>query len=570
MARSTRHILVAIGLVAIVYLATLATLPRDGFWVVDNANKFLQVENILQNPRGDFSIRWPGQALDPTYEYNPMPWKFSFVKDGKLFSLYSPIFAWISAWPFRWLGVFGLHVLPLASSPLMLAGLVSLAGALSERKHTGVYAVLIGGLCTPVWFYSVVFWEHTLTLCLSVWALWFCLRFLSARSRRSLVIGTALAALSAYFREDQYLFCIALASAVAVAARPARFKTLAMAGLIMLVTWIPLWCFQHATLGTALGYHISAGISQETGGGPLSLSVILRYLRPRPTVVYNLFFASYFNVPISLLVAAPFVLLFLLRPSLQSRAFNVAMPLAGLLASVASVVVLAGYLGNPIPLVWLLKSNGLYAAAPVILLSCFSSRQPESAERNTRWLWAIGLGYAVLYSLAAPVTCSIGVHWGNRYLLLLYPLLSVLAAVNVAEWFSAADRNRFWRHGLIVLCLILSVLTQIYSADLLRRKLDYSARLNHEVGSRPESVIITDAWWAPQEMYSVFNDKMIFYINQPRMWPPLREKLKEAGFQQVLLVTQRQDLSTNAVSAVVNDSGLDYFSVGLIPLSLSQ
>ena len=97
MSRSTRHILAAIGLVAVVYLVTLAALPRNGFWVVDNANKFLQVENILQNPRGDFSIRWPGQALDPTYTYNPLPMNFSFIRDGKLLSQYSPVFAWVSA-----------------------------------------------------------------------------------------------------------------------------------------------------------------------------------------------------------------------------------------------------------------------------------------------------------------------------------------------------------------------------------------------------------------------------------------------------------------------------------------
>ena len=152
---------------------------------------------------------------------------------------------------------------------------------------------------------------------------------------------------------------------------------------------------------------------------------------------------------------------------------------------------------------------------------------------------------------------------------MLYPFLSVLAAVNLAEWFSTADRKNLWRHGLIVLFLALSFLTQVYAVELLRRKMDYSARLNQEVRSRPEPVVVADAWWAPQEMYSVFNDKMLFYVNRPEMWPPLRQKLREAGVRQVLLVTPREDRDENVASTFVDDNGLGYFSVRLIPLTLS-
>ena len=570
MARSTRHILAAIGLVAAVYLLTLAGLPLDGFWVVDNANKFVQVINILQNPPGDFSIHWPGRALDPAYDYGPMQMNFSAVWNGRLFSQYSPIFAWISAGPYRVLGFPGLYVLPLISSLLMLAGLAALAGLLSPRKSAGVYAVLIGGLCTPVWFYSVIFWEHTLTLCLSVWALWFGLRFVATRAWKSLAVACVLSALSVYFRDDQYLFCLALAIAVAWAARPNRLKTLAVAGLTMTATMIPLWCFQYATMGTALGFHISCTIGQETGGGPLSLSLIRNYLRLRWTVLYNLFFASCMSVPASLLLASPFVLLLVWRPSLRVRAFGAAVPLAGLLSAAAAVWVLARFLGTPIPLVWLLKSNGLFAAAPVVLLGCFSLTPEASEERNARWLWGVGLGYAVLYSLVAPEISSTGVHWGNRFLLLLYPLLCVLAAVNLSEWFPAAGRKNLWRHGLIVLALLLSLLLQIHSIGLLQRKAGYTALLNKEVRSRPEQVIVTDAWWAPQEMYSVMNERMIFCTSLRATWPALSAKLQEAGVHNYLLVTPHPHAHSNVAATVVNDNGLGYFTVRLIPLSFHR
>ena len=92
---------VVLIVVAAILVATVCLLPGDGFWVVDNANKLLQVQAVLDHSRYD--LPWPGAGVDPEFRFNPLPAPFSQVQDGKLYSIFSPVFATSSSgrpgWP---------------------------------------------------------------------------------------------------------------------------------------------------------------------------------------------------------------------------------------------------------------------------------------------------------------------------------------------------------------------------------------------------------------------------------------------------------------------------------------
>ncbi len=156
-----RSVLCSLLAIAICYFAVLCALEKRGFWITDNANKFLQVQALANSRYADFSIPWPGQIVDPDFVYNPLPYYFTRVESGKLYSVFSPVFALISALFFDYLGPWGLYLLPALSSLAMLAGLAQLASLVSQRIAVGHVSVLTTGLCTPVFFYSLVFWEHT-------------------------------------------------------------------------------------------------------------------------------------------------------------------------------------------------------------------------------------------------------------------------------------------------------------------------------------------------------------------------------------------------------------------------
>ena len=214
--------------VAVVYLATLAVAGDRGFWITDNQNKFLQMEAIVESGYSDYSIPWNGAQFDPGLGLNPLPLPFTQVIEGRLYSQYPPLFAVVSSVPYRLFGFRGLYLLPLAGALLTLVGVGRLAGALGLERRWRQAAVLLVGLCTPLWFYSVVFWEHTLALGLLVWAVGLLLRFASDRSKGLLIAGGAAAAGAAYFRDETVLFCAALVAFVFVVARGERVRATAV------------------------------------------------------------------------------------------------------------------------------------------------------------------------------------------------------------------------------------------------------------------------------------------------------------------------------------------------------
>ena len=151
-----RSVLCSLLAIAICYFAVLCVLEKRGFWITDNANKFLQVQALANSRYTDFSIPWPGQIVDPDFVYNPLPYYFTRVESGKLYSVFSPVFALISALFFDYLGHWGLYLLPALSSLAMLAGLAQLARLISQRIAVGHVAVL-----TPdsVRRYSSIVWS---------------------------------------------------------------------------------------------------------------------------------------------------------------------------------------------------------------------------------------------------------------------------------------------------------------------------------------------------------------------------------------------------------------------------
>src|SRR5262245_2009351 len=410
-------------LVALVLLVTLTLLEKRAFWVIDNANKFLQMEAILASGYRDYSIPWPGRELDPEYRWNPLPHPFGVVEDGRLFSFYPPAFAVLSSLPYRLLGMPGLYLLPRVAGVPLAAGVARATRRLGAHARGQAVAGLLAGRCTPVWFYSVVFWEHVPAACLALWGTEGVLRFLRDGARRDLVRGCALAGLAVSLRDELYLFCVVLVAVATIQGAGARLRTAATALLALCAALLPLWIFQALALGHPLGFHLATQFAPD----------LATHLRERAATLHLLWFASAPDRWASLLAMGPFALALVLAPRLGERAaawFPAA--LAGL-AALACGLSLAGYAAAESPIRWMNASNGLLATVPALAFAGFRFADPRDAPVDLRLLGAlrsVALGYAGLYALAAPLAASGGVHWGNRLLLVLYPLLALQAGPN--------------------------------------------------------------------------------------------------------------------------------------------
>jgi len=211
-----------------------------------------------------------------------------------------------------------------------------------------------------------------------------------------------------------------------------------------------------------------------------------------------------------------------------------------------------------------------------------TAKGPASAGRvNARsldTLWFVTVVYAVVYWLAAPEITQWGIHWGNRYLLVLYPLLAIPCAVNLARWRASFPSRPRW--GVPALRIILGVVVfasfaaQIWSITILDRKMDFSSRLNREVESRPEQAIVGTGWWIGQELYGVFDRTTIFYAASQGQFAVLARMLASKGYSTALAVVP-------AVSGpsfyppggvrvqTVSDNGLGYWTVDLLTVNLS-
>jgi len=546
-----------VAIVAAAYLLTLSVIERQGLWQSDNENKLLQVQAILDSGGSDFSLPWPGKSLDPQFEYNPIPFPFSQVEDDKLYSVFSPVFALVSAVPYALFGQTGLYVLPLIASLVMLVGV----GRLADRINTGEarqsstvprhVAVLLAALGTPIWFYSVAFWEHTIAVCLCVWSVCFLVRHLDRGGRASLVGAAVLAAIGVYFRDELYIFCLLICGGAAYSRSGPAVRKGAEALCVMVLALLPLWLFQWYAIGHPFGFHLGAHL--------LTVDGVLDHLVTRPQLMFNMLVSSTPYPLISFILIVPFAMALALRP----RELENPRVLRVIAVSLFSAAVsLAGYLYFDSPIWYMLHSaNSLFAVAPFIVLGLLRWQSDNSDHALARHcVWLIMVGFALLYVLAAPAYGSRGIHWGNRYLLLVYVLGAVLAAGPIVAAFSA-EGSKLRALPAIIGLIALSFGAQLYSLQVLDDKKELSLRFNEMMRQRPETVIVTTVRWAPQALFANFHDKTLFYARSPASLAKLIRALRAAGERQFLLVTSEADAKPQSV--LMRDDELDFFTLAV-------
>lgn len=546
----------AVLLVAVVYVATLLVMPPDGFWVTDDANKFIQLQTILRSSDIDFSIPVPGRAVDPAFEFSPMWVPFSRVVDGKLYSVFSPFFSLVSLPFFKVFGYWGLYILPLVSGILLAAGMGVLARSLALSRPAQAGTVLVTGLCTPVWFYSVLFWEHTVAANLCVWSVVFLLRHMEDRSATTLAAGAVLQALGIYFRDELYLFAGVAVLALAWKLKGQRVRTVAIYAMALCVAMLPFWIFQWKTIGAPFGHHLAVHAGSVGG--------IQDYLSTRLLVVYRLLIGCNPDWRWSLLLASPFAAAFLVPVNRGSRASRVLIPVLCVLALAASITWLVWLesAGRVIPYLHN-SANNTFVVAPILLLGCLLFGSGLTAER-AGWLRVLIITYVVLYCLAAPELGSNGVHWGNRFLLIVYPFLA-LAAVAATEGLVRSTGQKAWL--CIAPLLLMSLVLQLASLEILREKKRFSVRLNREVAALRQDVIVAEQVWTPQEMWSVFLQKKLFHAHSPEQLAKLVEKLAGQGYTEFVYAAREGGGITAAPLSEVSDGRLGRFGVRLFECS---
>ncbi len=579
-------ILISLVVIAAVYLLTLAMIDRRGFWVLDNSSKYIQMRSIEESGYRNYWIPIPGRGMDPELRLNPAPFPFAVYADGNLYPVFSPVFAVLSSIPHRLFGMDGLYLFPFICTLLALLGVAKIVAAVLGRRGPGeertphppargstqlvIISILAAGLCTPLWFYSAVFWEHAIAACLCIWGVYFHLSFLRGRRLLDLATGSALCAIGVWFRDELYLFILVLVLNHLRSLRREGWRTairvIAVSGAASIVVLLPLWLFQWWAIGRPFGFHLETHTLKTTGVG--------MFLSMRPRVLYNLLLASHESFLVSLLLSVPLLLAFIVRPKLPWPVFRVALPLFGLFAAFGTLATLSGYLRPDGPILALDRSNGLFACVPILALGFMrlgEGRKGSAEPVEIRWIHILAASYAIIYVVFAHGLGSKGIHWGNRFLLVLYPLLVIMAVSNVKLWLEGVrserpDEARVLRRPaplvwVFALVAIVSFGAQCLSINLLARVTDFSDRLNAAVEARPETVILTDTFWLPEFIHREFLEKEIFLVRSEDLMRYFRSRFQAAGGGRYLYLTARPDPPPVEPDLMVDDRGLKYYTV---------
>jgi hypothetical protein len=498
-----RRPLLALALVAIVYAGlAFLVLPKASFFSSDEGLKLIQVQNFLRKGWSDFTIDYPGRWLDPYFSFLPINNPPPLIQGERIFAAY-PVFFPLLAMPlYSLLGYAGLYVIPVVSGLATVLVTWWLARLLGAR---GSSSILVLGLCTPLLFYSLLFWDHTLGTLLSTVALLLVIRTLPQRNRRWLLAGGAILGFSVWARTELY----ALAAVMPVVyflfgGRRGRDTLFLCLGI--LAALLPLWLFQTMVYGNPIGAHVAhfALLGEALPVTTNRLAILYYTLleaNPNPlvTLLYAMAFAS-----ATLVLWSPALRH---KPVLVMAAFG-----ALLLCSVPNLV--EAWSGRPL--------GGLIATTPFLAFSFGGIPQLEDGDSH-RLALAACFGYIILVCILTPV--DPGLQWGPRFLLPIFPLAAVLALRN-GQALSATARSSS-TGTLLAACLAatlgvslvfqacgIRVMHMIKTRD--RQLIESTARLD-------STWIVSDEYGYAQYAAPLFYEKQFFYVRDQEAYQRLTE-----------------------------------------------
>ncbi len=551
----TRAIGVGLG-VLVVYLASALWMPERGFWINDTALKFIQLRSIVEH--GEIALDWPGRAIDPEQAFGPITRGFFAMRDGELYSAYSPVFPALSAPFYQLLGARGILVIPLLGILLGLPAVwriaVMLAEGTASASRAGTWAVLSVAFGTPVWFYALAFWEHAPAVGFSCWSLWCVLHYERSGDRRFAALAGAMTAAPIYFRTEGYLFAAVVLSLTAWNARR-HIGDVALLAAGAFVTLLPLWIFHALVLGNPLGLHLTTQPWGDTS--------LMHYVSERVDVASRLLLNLHTDPMWSFALALPFVAALFGGHRVRAEAQRLGIPFFAMAACIAGGLYLWSQLSSPHPMNRLMQANGLFSAAPFMVLA-FVAPAPNAtteARRAHTTLLAICFLYAVLYTALIPGVNSQGIHWGCRFLLVIYPVLAVVASVCAVGWWERFGERRLLSAGVLAV-FVLSAGLQAYSLVMLHDRKAFSQALNARVQESDSEIIISDTWFIPVDLSASFFEKPVFFA-PPKRRKALLAKATAAGVQSVLVVDDALRKKPAPESELFGDGWLNFSPVAL-------
>lgn len=503
-ARSLPAPALAAGVVLVVCLVVVLATARESFWIADNGNKALVAQRLLDTGFRDLRLDYPAVALDPEGIAFPIPPPFAIALDGGFVSFYPPAFSALAAPGLALLGPVGLR-LPAALGVAACAWLFAVWLATSIPRSHAALAGLGLALATPLFFYGVTVWEHSLTVALALASF---VALGRIEPSRAFAAG-ACVGLACWLREELVLLLPALAVACALETR--RWRPAAWLTLGALVSLVPLLAFNAAVFGNPLGVHVMASLV----GGPwssgfdadgLSASRVVRAWVAQLAAIGRGGAEAVAFAAALLGIALPAAAR---RPGVRAVALGLAL-LAGLGCWGYGTWQIAT---AERPLFVLPRYNGLLVQLPLLCLSALGLTAVWRLPRFAPWRLGItaSLGFFVL-ELAFRSTTRVftGGQWGPRELLPAVPALVALALA--AADASDEPQLRRWLRGGLALLAAAGLLSSGVGTWLLGQQKREAQQLQDAILASSSRVVVTTNPLLAQHLASMWGRKAMLLV----------------------------------------------------------
>lgn len=492
------------GTAFLLLLGAAFILPPGAVWITDNGNKYMMMRNFSRGSGHIISHSEP--SLFPTGG-------FHFIKTPEgVRSFYPEYLSFLSVPFYKLFGERGVLVLPCLASLLLL---------FMAWKYWNIPPpVLLLG--TPLFFYSLLLWEMTPSVCFVLAVLLLC-------GRNNFFCAGSLLGISLLMREEAYFVCAAMGGALLLTG---RWKEMFRFGAGFLWPALLIWGFQWRSTGHILGYH---GKNYYLNNNS-TFSLFSQFKVVFFNFHHHLFrFDAWGNSPVNHLLWS--VLLPLAAGALPRFKSGLAFKYAACGIYLSAITVLTwGAWFQKETIYTASAMTGALTATPLIAGFLLNWRPLLRLKR-----FRLGTLFALLYLLGVPplMTASdIGLVWGARHFLVLLPLLLFLSFCGFRLMGIPPLRRKVfsWKQLLPLGALAAGIFIQLFGLFALYHISGDSYRIEQRLLALREKVIVTDVFYIPEQMPRLFFEKDVLQVCTADDLSRLRRYLHQKGETGFLLL----------------------------------
>lgn len=519
-----RTVVHLILLFAILYALAWATSSSLTFYSNDTGLRFLQIKELISNRWQTFAVTYPARFLDPDLAHPPYYYAYSLV-NGEFYLQIPPFLPLLTSFFYTTMGQWALPLFPVLGGLLTAVATYKL-GILVQVKYSRLllWATVFA---TPILFYSLELWDHTLAAACAVWAVYGTARGILSERWQPVVWGGVAGGLGLGQRPEMYVFAFALAVGLFLVTwrRWDMWAAYVIGGVF---ATLPVWLLQYRWVGHPLGmafapHFFGYGVpdvyaimpySELTITPTIKISRLLLYIEARDPIT--------FLAALLILIGSFIIVLALRVPRWRNRLWL----WTGLVISGGGYgIYIWQSLSNPLP--------GLLTTLPMFSLAlAYVDREydPQITRPAYPLIFAVTLSFLV--GMLAVWPAFGGEQWGARYLLPVYPLLMLLAFYGMTVWERPLPKTM---PILFIGLLLLSFLLQLSGVRYLLQKHQSQIEDKAMVSALPTVLTLTNSPFLPSFM-AALDDKLFMYVDSEQDIMDLIPRMAEAQIDRFALV----------------------------------